>query len=245
MTLRNDLAVKICSFCKSTRLTLLKSDFADTLLIKCMKCKSVVDYGCKKEASQQSIEDIALALTLPNFTVMVPSDEVSTKVLVRKAAATKNPVFMRTCRPRAPVIYKEGTDFEIGKGVKLRGGSDIVIFAIGLLVFEALEAAEDLAAKGIEASVVDLHTIKPIDRQLIAKEVKATGAVVICEEHSIYGGLGSAVSRVVSETAPAPIEFVAIQDTYAESGPPMELLAHYKLTRPHIVKACERALSRK
>ena len=196
-------------------------------------------------ASQQSIEDLALATSLPNFTVMVPADEVSAKVLVRKIAATKNPVYMRTGRPKAPVIYKEGTDFEIGKGVQIRRGEDVTIFATGLLVFEALTAAEELVGKGIQAAVVDLHTIKPMDRDLIRKQAAETGAIVTCEEHQIYGGLGSAVSQVVSELEPVPMEFIAIRDTYAESGTPEELFDRYGLSAPHIVKAAERVVSRK
>ena len=196
-------------------------------------------------ASQQSIEDFALATSLPNFEVLVPCDEVSTKVLVKKMAASKNPGFMRTCRPKAPVIYKEGTDFEIGKGVVIRKGEDVTIFSIGLLVFEALVAAESLAEKGIEATVVDLHTIKPMDRELATRLAKETGAAVVCEEHSIYGGLSAAVAQTLAETSPVPTEFVAIQDTFAESGAPMELLEHYKLTAPYIATAAERAVKRK
>lgn len=196
-------------------------------------------------ASQQSVEDIALATSLPNFTVMVPSDEVSTEVLVKKLAALKGPVFMRTGRPKVPVIYKQGTDFEIGKGVKLRSGEDLSIFATGLLVFEALVAAEELAEKGIEASVIDIHTIKPIDRDLIRKEAEKTGAIVTCEEHSIYGGLGSIVSEAAARECPVPMEFVAIKDTYAESGTPDQLLDRYGLTARHIVEASNRVLKRK
>ncbi len=196
-------------------------------------------------ASQQSIEDFALAASLPNFTVLSPSDEVSTEVLVKKLAAHKGPVFMRTGRPKAPIIYKQGTDFEIGKGVKLRKGEDLTIFANGLLVFEALVAAEELAEKGIQAAVVDIHTIKPIDRDLIKAQAKETGAIVSCEEHQIYGGLGSIISEVVAQEAPVPMEFVAIQDTYAESGAPDELLKRYGMTARNIVQAAERVFKRK
>ncbi len=196
-------------------------------------------------ASQQSIEDLSLAASLPNFTVIVPADEVATEVLVKKLAAHKGPVFMRTGRPKAPIIYQQGTDFEIGKGVKLRKGKDLTIFAAGLLVFEALVAAEELADKGIQAAVVDLHTIKPIDRDLIKEQARETGAIVTCEEHQIYGGLGSIVSEVVAQEAPVPMEFVAIRDTYAESGTPEELLNRYGLTARHIFQAAERVLERK
>ena len=196
-------------------------------------------------ASQQSIEDFALATSLPNFIVISPADEVSTEVLVKKLAAHKGPVFMRTGRPKVPVVYKQGIDFEIGRGVKLRKGRDLTIIANGLLVFEALQAAEDLSEKGIQAAVVDIHTIKPIDRDLIKAQAQETGAIVTCEEHQIFGGLGSIVSEVVTGEAPVPMEFVAIRDTYAESGTPDELLERYGLTASHIAKAAERVLKRK
>lgn len=196
-------------------------------------------------ASQQSIEDIALATSLPHFKVIVPADEVSTYALVKKIAKDPKPTFMRTGRPKAPVIYKEGTDFEIGKGMLLRRGEDLTIFANGLLVFEALAAAEELAEKGIQAAVVDLHTVKPIDRELITQQAKQTKAAVVCEEHSIYGGLGSIVSEMLVQECPVPTEFVAIRDTYAESGTPDELMDRYGLTARHVVAAAQRVLKRK
>lgn len=196
-------------------------------------------------ASQQSIEDLALTTSLPHFTVMVPADEVATRALLPKVAEHKGPVFIRTGRPKAPIVYENGANFEIGKGNKLREGRDVTIFAVGLLLFEALLAADQLAKKGIEATVIDLHTVKPIDRDLIRTQAQKTGAIVTCEEHQIYGGLGSIVSEVVAQEAPCPIEFVAIRDTYAESGTADELLERYGLTAPHIVKAAERVLSRK
>ncbi|MBI4388380.1 MAG: transketolase family protein [Candidatus Omnitrophica bacterium] len=198
-------------------------------------------------ASQQSIEDFSLAASLPNFTVLSACDEVSTAALVPKIAEHKGPLFMRTGRPKAPLVYdaKNAPKFEIGKGNIVREGRDLSIFANGLLVFEALVAADNLSQKGIEASVIDIHTIKPIDRELVIAQAKKTKAVVSCEEHQIYGGLGSIISKVLSEECPTPIEFVAIQDTYAESGTPDELMEAYKLTAPHIQKACEKVLSRK
>ncbi len=196
-------------------------------------------------ASQQSIEDIALAASLPNFVVIVPADEVSTYELVKQCATYPKPIFMRTGRPKAPIVYKEGTKFEIGKGVLLRKGKDLTLIAIGLLVFEALDAAEQLAEKGIQAAVVDLHTLKPADRSLVIGQAKETGAIVTCEEHSIYGGLGSIVSEIVVRECPVPMEFVAINDTYAESGAPDQLMERYKLTAPHLVKAAQRVIARK
>ncbi len=196
-------------------------------------------------ASQQSIEDLALTTSLPNFTVIVPADEISAKALVEQTAKHVGPVFMRTGRPKAPIIYSPDAKFKIGKGNKLREGKDLTIFALGLLVFEALSAADTLSKKGIEAAVVDLHTVKPIDRELIRTQAEKTGAIVVCEEHQIYGGLGSAVAEVVGEEAPVPMEFVAIRDTFAESGTPDELMEHYSLTAPAVVTAAQRVLSRK
>lgn len=196
-------------------------------------------------ASQQSIEDFALMTSFPNFTVMVPADEVSARELVFQAADYKGPVYMRTGRPKAPILYASDQKFQIGKAVRLRDGKDVALVACGLLVFEALKAHEMLAEKGISASVVDLHTLKPLDEALLLEEAKRTCAVVTCEEHQIWGGMGSAVSRFLSAHHPVVQEFVAIQDTYAESGTPDELLEKYGLTASHIARAAERALSRK
>lgn len=196
-------------------------------------------------ASQQAIEDFALMLSLPKFVVMNPSDEVSAKALVEKAAYHKGPVYIRTGRPKTPIIYPENTKFEIGKGMVLREGSDVAIFATGLLVFEALVASDVLAEKGISASVIDIHTLKPIDRELIRAQALKTGAIVACEEHQVHGGLGSEISRVLGQESPVPTEFVAVQDTYAESGSPDELLEKYGLTSPAIVSAVQRVLKRK
>jgi len=196
-------------------------------------------------ASQQSIEDLALTTSLPNFTVIVPADEVSAKALVELTAKHNGPVFMRTGRPKAPVVYGPDAKFQIGKGNQLREGKDIAIFALGLLVYEALAAADTLSKKGIEAAVIDLHTVKPIDRDLIRAQAQKTGAIVVCEEHQIYGGLGSAVAEVAAQECPVPMEFVAIRDTFSESGTADELMEKYGLTAPHIVKAAERVLSRK
>ncbi len=196
-------------------------------------------------ASQQSVEDFALAGTLPNFTVMVPSDEFSAKSLIKQAASHKGPVYVRTSRSKAPIIYNEKTEFKIGKGIKLCDGKDVTLIATGLLVFEALEAAEILKSKNINASVVDIHTLKPLDHELLSSEAKKTGAFVVAEEHLIWGGLGSVVAQSVSQSSPVPIEFVGINDTYAESGKPEELFEKYGLTAKQIVRAAERVISRK
>lgn len=195
-------------------------------------------------ASQMSIEDVALMVTLPEFKVMVPSDEFATRALVKQSAQIQKPVYIRTCRPKAPLVHNEKTKFEIGKAIRVREGSDISLFANGLLVIEALEAAEELAKIGIQASVVDIHTIKPLDRELIVAEAKETKHVIVCEEHQIWGGLGSAVAQVLGKEFPCKMDFIAIQDTYAESGKPEELLGHYGLTAPYILKAAKKLLGR-
>lgn len=196
-------------------------------------------------ASQQAIEDFALMTSLPGFVVMNPADAFAAKALVREAAKRKGPVYIRTGRPKAPLIHNEKTRFEIGKGIRLREGKDVTLIANGLLVFEALLAEEKLRLEGIEASVIDLHTVKPLDRDLLVEEAQRTHAFVVCEEHQIWGGLGSAVARLISQESLIPIEFVAIQDTYAESGKPEELFQKYGLTASHIISAAKRVLIKK
>lgn len=195
-------------------------------------------------ASQMSIEDISLTTSLPGFVVMIPSDEFAARALVRQAADYVGPVFIRTCRPKAPIVHNEKTEFKIGKGIRLASGKDVTLVATGLLVFEALQAAETLKKEGIEAGVIDLNTIKPLDEALLIEESRKTGHMVVAEEHQIWGGLGSAVARVLSQHAPCKMEFVAIQDTFAESGQPEELLEKYHLTSPAIVKAAKKVLQK-
>ena len=196
-------------------------------------------------ASQQSVEDFALAATLANFTVIVPSDEFSAKSLIKKSASHQGPVYVRTSRAKSPLIYNEKSEFKIGKGVQLRSGKDVTLVATGLLVFEALEAAEILKQKGVDASVIDIHTLKPIDKELLIQEAKKTKAFVVAEEHLIWGGLGSVVSQTLSQDYPVPMEFVGLNDTYAESGSPDELFEKYGLTSKHIVQAAQKVLSKK
>ena len=195
-------------------------------------------------ASQMAIEDIALMTSLPGFTVIVPSDESCTRALVLEAAKYIGPVYIRTGRPKAPVVHKAGTDFKIGKGVRLREGKDLTIIANGLEVFEALEAAERLADEGISACVIDMHTVKPLDTELILEEAKRTGHILVAEEHQIWGGLGSAIATFLAKKHPCKMGFVAIQDTFAESGRADELLEKYGLTHPHIIKAAKKILGR-
>lgn len=196
-------------------------------------------------ASQQSVEDFALALSLPHFTVICPADEFATFSLVKQAARLKGPVYIRTGRPKAPLVYSEKSVFEIGRGVSVRSGRDVTLVGTGLMVFECLQAAEILKGKGIDASVVDIHTLKPIDRSLLLAEAKETQALVVAEEHLAAGGLGSVISQVLSEEFPVPMEFVGLKDTYAESGRADELLEKYGLTASHIAQAAQKVISRK
>lgn len=196
-------------------------------------------------ASQQSVEDFALALTLPGFTAIVPADEFSAKALIKQAAAHKGPVYVRTGRSKAPLVYDEKSTFRIGKGVKLRDGKDVTLVATGLLVCEAMEAAQKLKEKGIDASVIDIHTLKPLDAELLLAEAAKTGAFVVAEEHLIFGGLGSAVSQLLSQHHPVPMQFVGLNDTYAESGSSEELLQKYGLTSNGIFQAAQKVVSLK
>lgn len=195
-------------------------------------------------ASQMSIEDVALMTSLPGFVVMVPSDEIETRALVLETVNYPTPVYIRTGRPKAPIVHKPGTSFKIGKGVRMREGKDVTLVANGFLVFEALQAAEELAEEGIQASVIDMHTVKPLDAELILEEAKKTGHMVVAEEHQIWGGLGSAVATLLAKKHPCKMGFVAIQDTYAESGHPEELLEKYGLTSPYIIKTAKRILGK-
>lgn len=190
-------------------------------------------------ASHQSIEDIALMRVLPGMTVIVPADATETKKAVAAAIAMKGPVYIRLGRTAVPVLFGEDHRFQIGKAVVLREGSDVVVFATGIMVAEALQAAAQLAVQGVSAAVVDVHTIKPLDVELIVDLARWTGAVVTAEEHSIYGGLGSAVAEVISEHCPVPMVRLGVRDRFGESGRPAELMSALGLTAPHIVQAVD------
>jgi transketolase len=194
--------------------------------------------------SQMSMEDLALACALPNFTVLSPADETATKWAVRWAAAHQGPVFIRTGRPKAPIVYEADARFEIGKAVEVAGGTDVTLVATGLLVAEALLAAGQLAEEGISARVLDIHTIKPLDEAALAKAAVETGALVVAEEHLVDSGLGVRVAQALARTAPAPVEFIGL-DRFAESGSPDQLLDKYGLRAPQIAEAARRAVARK
>ncbi len=193
-------------------------------------------------ASHQCNEDIALMRTIPGMVVISPSDDVEAKAAVKAAYEHQGPVYMRFGRLAVPVI-NDGPDykFELGKGVVLREGKDVAIIATGLPVANCLEAAEKLAADGIEAKVINIHTIKPLDEELVVAAAKETGKVVTVEEHSVIGGLGSAVCDVLSEKAPTKVLKIGINDTFGESGPAIELVKKYGLDAESIyekVKSC-------
>ena len=195
--------------------------------------------------SQMSVEETGLACSLPGFTVLSPADEVATAALVRAAAAHVGPVFIRTGRMKAPIVYPADQKFQIGKSIVLIEGTDVTIIATGLLVAEAIRAQEKLEAEGISSRVIDIHTVKPLDREAIERAAAETGAIVCAEEHLVDGGLGVRVAQVVAETQPCPMEFVGIQDTYAESATPEQLLDKYGLVARDIIKAVHRVVGRK
>lgn len=188
-------------------------------------------------ATHQCNEDIALMRTIPGMVVINPSDDVEARAAVKAAYEHEGPAYLRFGRLAVPVINdREDYKFELGKGVVLREGKDITLIATGLPVAETLEAAEKLAADGIDAKVINIHTIKPLDEELIVEAAKETGKVVTIEEHSVIGGLGSAVCDVLSEKAPTKVLKIGINDTYGESGPAVELVKKYGLDAESIYK---------
>ncbi len=196
-------------------------------------------------ATHQCNEDIALMRTIPGMTVIVPCDDTEAKAAVRAAYAMEGPVYMRFGRLAVPVVNDaENFEFEIGKGIVMREGTDVTIVACGLMVQAALEAAEALAEKGVSAEVIDMHTIKPIDEELIVKSASKTGRVVTAEEHSVIGGLGSAVCDVLASTCPVPVEKLGVNDVFGESGPAVDLLKKYGLDAAGVEAAVEKVLAR-
>jgi len=195
--------------------------------------------------SQMSIEDLSLACALPGFVVVSPADEIAAMALVKAAAAHHGPAFLRMGRAKVPIIYTPDQQFTIGKSIELVEGNDVAIIAHGLMVAEAIRASEALEGEGVSARVIDMHTIKPLDRDAISRAAAETGAIVVAEEHLVDGGLGVRVAQVVGETNPCIMEFVGIENTYAESGPPQGLLEKYGLVATKVAAAVRRALSRK
>ena len=197
-------------------------------------------------SSHHATEDIAVMRSLPNMRVVVPSDAASTRWATKLAVESYGPMYLRLSRDVYPDLYDENTKFELGKGAIVRPGTDVTVIACGLLVHKAMEAAEQLAAQGISVRVVDMYSIKPIDKDLILRCAAETGAIVTAEEHNIYGGLGGAVSEVLAwGAAGVPTEFVGIQDTFTESGPYKELLAKYGVDAAGVAAGIQRVLQRK
>ena len=197
-------------------------------------------------ASHQSVEDISLMRSIPNMVVINPADGVETVAAIKAVAEYNGPCYVRLGRASVPVINdNEEYKFEIGKGVTLREGNDVAIIATGIMVDAALEAYNMLAEEGIKARIINIHTIKPIDEEIIIKAARECGSIVTAEEHSIIGGLGSAVAEVVTSNCPTTVLRVGVKDTFGESGEPDELLQKYGLTPSDIVKAVKKAITLK
>lgn len=195
--------------------------------------------------THHSVIDLAIMRSLPHMVVVVPADPVGIEKLLPQIASWKGPVFFRLCRNEVPVLFGDLYEPEIGKGVLLRDGTDVTIVGCGVMVHRCLVAAQRLAEKGIEARVVELHTLKPLDHEMVTRCAAETGALVTVEEHSVIGGLGGAVAEALVEGEPAPMERLGVADTFAESGPYGELMDKYGLSVEAIVSASERAMARK
>ncbi|NTW28679.1 MAG: transketolase family protein [Coriobacteriia bacterium] len=194
--------------------------------------------------SHQMLEDIALMRVLPGMRVLVPADYNAAKAAIRVAAATPGPFYIRLGRMGVAEVYPARHEFEIGRAHTLREGTDVTLAACGVMVAEALAAAETLAAEGISAEVIDVATIKPLDAPALIASARKTGAVVTCEEHSIIGGLGSAVAEVLAENVPTPMKRVGVNDVFGTSGEPAELMAYFGLDADSIVRAARELLGR-
>ncbi|MDO9534209.1 MAG: transketolase family protein [Bacillota bacterium] len=196
-------------------------------------------------ASHQTVEDIALMRVLPNMIVVVPADAGQTYQAVEAVAEYEGPVYLRLGRPKVPHVVPEGTPFEIGKAQILREGKDLLFIATGIMVGAALDAAALMEKQGVNAAVLNVHTIKPLDEKLILQMAAEAGAIVTAEEHSIMGGLGGAVAEIISENYPVPVIRVGVNDTFGESGSPDDLLIKYGLTAEKLVEAGQKALEMK
>ena len=196
-------------------------------------------------ASHQCCEDIGLMRTIPGMTIINPADDVEARLAVLAAAEMQGPVYMRFGRLAVPRVFDENYKFEIGKGSYLAKGTDVTIVATGLMVERAIAAAELLKAEGISASLINMATIKPIDKDIILDAAKTTGCIVTAEEHNIIGGLGSAVAEVVAENCPVPVMRVGVEDTFGKSGPALELLEIFGLNAQNIVEKAKKAIALK
>lgn len=196
-------------------------------------------------ATHQILEDIGLMKMLPGMTVINPCDYNQTKQATLAIADHQGPVYLRFGRPKWPVFISEDTPFVIGKALMLNEGTDVSIFATGHMVWKAINAGQQLAEKGISAEIINIHTIKPLDEEAVIASAKKTGCVVTAEEHQMNGGLGDSIAQLLSRTMPTPLEMVAVNDSFGESGKPEELLVKYGLNDTDIVEAAQRAIGRK
>ncbi len=196
-------------------------------------------------ATHQILEDIGLMKMLPGMVVINPCDYNQTKAATLAIADYEGPVYLRFGRPTVANFTPENQKFEIGKAIRLTEGNDVTIITTGHLVWEALLAADELEKQGISAEVINIHTIKPLDEEAVLKSVAKTGCVVTCEEHNYYGGLGESISRVLTQNKPVPQEFVAVNDTFGESGTPSDLMKKYGLDKDAVLKAVQKVLKRK
>ncbi|MBE8952294.1 MAG: transketolase family protein [Quinella sp. 1Q7] len=196
-------------------------------------------------ATHQALEDVALMRVLPNMTVVVPCDAEETRKATLAIAAINGPAYIRFGREAVPVVTDESTPFELGKARTCREGSDVAIFANGAMLYESLEAAKTLADENISAEVIDLHTVKPLDVEAVTAAAKKCRCVVTAEEHQIFGGMGSAVAECLAQNFPVPQEFIAINDSFGESGQPQELMDAYGLNQSAIVSAVKKVVARK
>ena len=196
-------------------------------------------------ASHQQVEDVAIMRAIPKMKVIVPADAPSTKGAIKAIATIPGPFYVRLTRPSTPVIYESGFEYRFGEANVLRDGSDVAVFACGIMVPEALKAADALKARGVSAAVVDLHTVKPIDVATVTKFAQKCGRVVTAEEHNVMGGMGSAVAEVLGENRPTPMKRVGVMDTFGESGDAGELLKKYGLTSANIEQAASGLLGQK
>ena len=196
-------------------------------------------------SSAQTIEDIAIYRTIPKMTVIHPCDDISAEELTIQLVDLESPSYMRTVRNKVPRVYEDGRDLRIGKGSVLNEGSDVAIFSCGVMVQEAMAASETLAAEGIDCSVVDMHTIKPLDEDILSKLATRCGCFVSAEDHSVVGGLGGAISEWLTRNYPIPLEMVGVKDRFGQSGSPMEMMEMMGLTQSDICEAVRRAVMRK
>lgn len=215
----------------------------------CLNVKVVATHGGisvgEDGFSHHAIEDLSLACSLPGFTVVVPADAIEVAQVVRAAAATPGPFYIRLSRPKTPLVYNNGYQFVLGKAVTMRQGFNATIIANGIMVARALEAAENLSHQGIDCRVLSMPTLKPLDREAITLAAKETGAIVTAEEHLEQGGLGSRVAQVVVQHQAVPMTFVAIKDVYVKSGTPEDLLQRHGLTAADIEKAVKSTVLKK